>query len=56
ITLESEGAFGRLPDWSPDCTQIAFQSNLSDPDNVDIYVMSLDGGSSRRITEDQASE
>lgn len=50
ITSFSGGVFGRVPDWSPDCSQIAYQSNSADRDNYDIYVMAPDGSGVRRLT------
>ena len=37
------------PNWSPDGEKIAFQSDLLD-DNVEIYVMNLDGTGLKRLT------
>jgi TolB protein len=54
--LEDPELFARLPDWSPDCTEVAFQSNRADTDNRDIYVMSADGGAVRRLTRHSASD
>jgi TolB protein len=48
--------FSRLPDWSPDCTQVAFQSNQAEAGNRDIYVMSANGSAVRRLTRHPASE
>jgi TolB protein len=50
------GSWSRVPDWSPDCTEIAFQSNRGDPDNRDIYVMATDGSVVRRLTDDPAPD
>ena len=56
ITSSPSGIFNRLPDWSPDCSKIAFQSNREARDNRDIYVMAADGSRVRRITTHEASD
>jgi Tol biopolymer transport system component len=56
VTSASPQVFNRLPDWSPDCSMIAFQSNCADEDNRDIYVMTADGSGARRITTHPASD
>jgi Tol biopolymer transport system component len=56
IDSENPELFSRLPDWSPDCTEVAFQSNRAETDNRDIYVMSADGGAVRRLTRHAASD
>jgi len=38
------------PAWSPDGTQIAFESNRDDAS--DIYIMDADGGNVRQLTDD----
>jgi Tol biopolymer transport system component len=48
--------FARLPDWSPDCTEVAFQGNRAEADNRDIYIMSADGQAVRRLTRHSASD
>jgi TolB protein len=53
---EDSELFSRLPDWSPDCREVAFQSNRAEKDNRDIYVMSADGGAVRRLTRHSASD
>ncbi len=35
--------YSRVPDWSPDRTMIAFQSNIEDEEHSDIYVMEIVG-------------
>jgi len=56
ITLSSKGVMNRLPDWSPDCSMIAYQSNSSDVTNRDIFVMAADGSGIRRLTTHIASD
>jgi Tol biopolymer transport system component len=56
ITSPSPRVFSRLPDWSPDCSMVAFQSNRADEDNPDIFVMTADGSRVRRITTHRASD
>ena len=53
---EDPEIFSRLPDWSPDCMEVAFQSNRAETDNRDIYIMSVDGGAVRRLTRHSASD
>jgi TolB protein len=53
---EDPELFARLPDWSPDCTEVAFQGNLAATENRDIYVMSADGAAVRRLTRHTASD
>ncbi len=52
--LRSFPAEDRYPCWSPDGTQIAFQSNRSG--NTDLYVMDRDGEEVRQITSHQAGD
>jgi len=42
------------PRWSPDGTQIAFDSNVAG--NFDIYVMSAEGGTARQLTTDPSED
>jgi len=56
VTSASPQVFNRLPDWSPDCAMVAFQSNRADEDNRDIYVAASDGSGVRRITTHIASD
>ena len=48
----SRGEENFLPVWSPDGTQIAFQSNRDG--NAEIYVMNRDGSNIRRLTNNPA--
>jgi len=43
-----DAAKGQLPDWSPDGSQIAFQSTGTG--NGDLYVMDADGSNVRQLT------
>jgi Tol biopolymer transport system component len=56
ISDAAAGVFSRLPDWSPDCSKIAFQSNRGDPENRDIYVMATNGSDVHRLTTHGASD
>ena len=53
---QATGAFSRLPDWSPDCRWIAFQSNRDDPNNTDIYIAAADGTNVHRVTHNPGLE
>jgi serine/threonine protein kinase len=44
------------PDWSPDGTQIAFESLRTGGLSPDLYVMDVDGGDVQRITTDPAPD
>jgi Tol biopolymer transport system component len=44
-----------LPSWSPDGSQILFNSRKGS-DNNDVFVVAADGGSPRRLTSDKANE
>lgn len=48
VRLTDHPANDLLPVWSPDGTQIAFQSERSG--NTDVYVMNADGSNLRRLT------
>jgi Tol biopolymer transport system component len=48
LTFETSGE--RYPDWSPDGTQIVFESDRSG--NMDLWVMSASGGSATQVTVD----
>jgi TolB protein len=50
ISSKPPGVFRRLPDWSPDCSLIAYQSKSAEDGNRDIYVMAANGTGIRRIT------
>ncbi len=52
--LTSGPAVNRAPRWSPDGTQIAFESSRNEtPDNRrDVYIMSADGANVRQITKE----
>jgi TolB protein len=43
---------GALPDWSPDGSQIVFQSGRDG--NNEIYVMNADGSNQTRLTNEPA--
>jgi Tol biopolymer transport system component len=48
----------RNPDWSPDGSQIVYQSKgeAPNPDNYEIYVMNADGTNQNRLTHLQSAE
>lgn len=41
---------GEAPDWSPDGERIAFEQYDPDTDQIDIYVINVDGSGLRRLT------
>lgn len=53
--LTTNAAYDTKPFWSPDGTQIAFNSTRFD-DNMDVYVMSATGGTPRRLTTNSGRE
>lgn len=52
--LSPEGISATEPAWSSDHSKIAFQSDLADPGNTDIYVMSAVGTDVTRLTTNPA--
>jgi dipeptidyl aminopeptidase/acylaminoacyl peptidase len=52
--LTHTDAFNGAPRWSPDGTQIAFESDRDG--NSEIYVMNSDGSNVRRLTDNDASD
>jgi TolB protein len=60
--LTNDPAFDDSPSISPDSTRIAFLTARHDPDHqfpnlkYEIYVMDMDGGNPRRLTNTEASE
>ena len=52
--LTSNAAYDGNPVWSPNGQQIAFMSNREG--SMDIYVMSKDGGTPKRLTTDSGDE
>lgn len=53
--LTSDAAYDTRPFWSPDGTQIAFNSDRFDH-NTDVYVMPAAGGTPRRLTTNSSKE
>ena len=47
-------AYGTFPAWSPDGKEIVYQSNVDL--NFNLYVVNLDTGITRRLTEDRADD
>jgi dipeptidyl aminopeptidase/acylaminoacyl peptidase len=54
VRLTSDPADDVQPTWSPDGTQIAFESNRDG--NYEIYMMNADGSNQRRITDNPADD
>lgn len=51
----SPASFDGHPDWSPDGSKIAFESNRDTPGfGVDVYVMNADGSDATRLTNNGA--
>lgn len=46
--LDTYGVFESAPNWSPDGTELAFESNIDG--DMDIYVMNSDGSNIRQVT------
>jgi len=51
---DSPGIVDENPIWSPDGTQIVFQTNRDG--NFEIYVMNADGSNARRLTDNPAGD
>jgi Tol biopolymer transport system component len=49
VRLTTNPAADQAPDWSPDDTQLVFQSNRDG--NIEIYVMNADGTEQTRLTD-----
>ena len=49
LTGDMPDALSAAPEWSPDGTQIAFQSQASGATTNDIYVMNADGSNKRKL-------
>ncbi len=47
-------AFDGSPDWSPDCSKIAFYTNRDG--NSEIYVMNADGSNQTKLTNNSAHD
>ncbi|MCG8349993.1 MAG: hypothetical protein MI924_19685, partial [Chloroflexales bacterium] len=54
INLTRNAASDDIPDWSPDGTQIAFQSNRNN--QYDIYAITIDGSEIIQITSASIDE
>ena len=52
--LTTQASYEANPVWSPDGKQIAFASDRNG--NFDLFIMSADGGTARRLTYHSASE
>ena len=54
VRLTSQDSYECLPAWSPDSKRIAFASDRYG--SFDVFVMSADGGSARRLKVNSVSE
>jgi tricorn protease-like protein len=50
LTNAPDGRGAWVPDFSPDCREIVFASNMEDSGGANIYVMHADGSNVRRLT------
>src|SRR6266550_2326028 len=56
VNLTSNVAYDSWPAWSPDGTQLAFESNRDDLYHTEVYVLTLSSGSVARLTADTSHE
>jgi Tol biopolymer transport system component len=56
LTNAPEGRGAWVPDFSPDCREIVFASNMEDGGAASIYVMHADGANVRRLTHSEGSD
>lgn len=56
ITSDAAGIFENHPDVSPDGTWVAFDGYTTDPNDTDIYMVSMNGGVSMLLVDTPAKE
>ena len=56
VNLTANVAYDSWPAWSPDGTQLAFESNRDDLYHTEVYVLTLSSGSVARLTADTSHE